>query len=109
MSDKKEDDGMGEQQTASASSVGAKLPVLLEVVFDLSKLIMVVVCLAVAGISYISGATWLDIALRTGVAMAIVGILLIVIARAVVSASINATNTMLEQAVKPGTTIDQQG
>lgn len=86
-----------------------RLPVLLELVFDLSKLVLLVVTAAVAVISYLSGASWLDIALRTGVAMVVVGIILYVIARMIVGASIDATNHMLQEAANAESTFERQG
>ena len=96
-------------ETVSNAHEKGRLPILLELTFDISKLILVVVSLAVAGISYLSGATWLDIALRTGVAMVVVGFILYVITRLIVGASIDATNHMLQEASKAESTMERQG
>lgn len=79
-----------------------KLPVLLEFVFNLSNLIMVMVSLLVAGISYISGVSLLNIALRTGITLIVVGFLLTTITRKIIEMSIEVTNNMLEEAPNSG-------
>jgi len=98
-----------EEADASASPEKGRLPVLLDLVFDLSNLLIVAVPLIVAGISYVSGASWLDIILRTGISLIVVSVFSIIIIRKIVDTSIEVTNQMLEKASETGTTVDQQG
>jgi hypothetical protein len=95
-------------QVVSKPVSTGKLPVLLDIIFDLSNLIMVVIAMTVAIISYISGATFVDIAIRTGVTLITVGFLLYVIAKKIVNASIEVTTQMVEEATTTST-IDEQG
>ncbi len=95
-------------QVVSKPVSTGKLPVLLDIIFDLSNLIMVVIAMTVAIVSYISGATFVDIAIRTGVTLITVGFLLYVIAKKIVSASIEVTSQMVEEATTTST-IDEQG
>jgi hypothetical protein len=95
-------------QVVSKPVSTGKLPVLLDIIFDLSNLIMVVIAMTVAIISYISGATFVDIAIRTGVTLITVGFLLYVIAKKIVNASIEVTTQMVEEATTTST-INEQG
>lgn len=97
------------KKESSKSLKNVKLPALLEFVFTLSNLILVIAALAVAVVSYISGASVLDIALRTGVTLIVVGVLMYVIARKVANASLDVTNKMLEDAVDTQPIVDKQG
>jgi len=103
------DANQDEENSSSESTQEGRLPVLLDLIFDLSNLIIIVVPLAVAGISFVSGASTLDIALRAGVSLVVVGIFLIIVTRKIVDMSIEVTNRMLERAAQSGTNIDQQG
>jgi protein-S-isoprenylcysteine O-methyltransferase Ste14 len=69
---------------------------------------MIVIAMTVAIVSYISGATFVDIAIRTGVTLIIVGFLLYVIAKKIVNASIEVTSQMVEEATTVST-VDKQG
>lgn len=60
---------------------GGYLPVLVELTFTLSAIIIVVVFLTVVGISIYNGASLLDTVIRTGVSLVILGMLLIPLAR----------------------------
>lgn len=54
-----------------------RLPILAEVVLNFSGLFLVLMALMIAGVSYVSGARLMDIALRTGVTILVMGILLV--------------------------------
>jgi hypothetical protein len=107
--DEDNDINQDQEEKDGNSKSEEKLPVLLDVIFDLSNLIIVFVPLAVAGISFVSGASVLDIALRAGVSLIIVAIFLIIVTRKIVDMSIDVTNRMLERATNTGTNVDQQG
>jgi hypothetical protein len=110
MADKQEATPISQRrvQVVSKPISTGKLPVLLDIIFDLSNLIMIVIAMTVAIVSYISGATFVDIAIRTGVTLITVGFLLYVITKKIVSASIEVTSQMVEEATTTPT-IDEQG
>lgn len=96
-------------QVVSKPIANTNPPVLFDFVFDLSNLIMIVIAIAVAVISYVAGASFLDIAIRTGVTLIVVGIFLYAIARKIVSASIEVTSQMVEEATSVNPSTDEQG
>ena len=97
-----------EKDVSSESKEKGRLPVLLDLIFDLSNLIIILVPLTVAGISFVSGASLMDVAIRAGVSLAVVSIFLIIVTRKIVDMSIDVTNRMLERATQTGSNIDQQ-
>ncbi len=111
MAKKKNNEAEMEQTPAlsTETSVEGKLPVFLEIVFDISNLIMVMVPSVVAVMSYVSGADWTNIVLRTAVTILVTGLMCSGITRSIVSRSVEVTNQMLEAAAQTGTTVDQQG
>ena len=60
---------------------GGYLPVLVELTFTVSAIIVVVVFLSIVGISIYNGASLLDMVIRTSVSLLILGVLLIQLAR----------------------------
>jgi hypothetical protein len=75
-----------------------KLPVFLELVFDISGFLMLMVPVAVGMMSYLAGVDWLNIVLRTAIAIFVTGILCCAITRQIVAQSVDITNQMLEEA-----------
>jgi uncharacterized protein YqhQ len=101
MSDIDDDELLEDEQEETSEKKGDKkeqLPVLLDLVFNLSNFLIIVVAVIVAFLSYIAGASLLSIALRTAVAIIAVGFLSTAIARKVASISVDVTNDMLENA-----------
>ena len=60
---------------------GGYLPVLVELTFTLSAILIVVVFLTVVGISIYNGASLLDTVIRTGVSLLVLGMLIIPLVR----------------------------
>ncbi len=61
--------------TKTAPPSQGHLPYLNELAFTLARILMVLVAIAVAAVSFFSGGTVIDIALRTGVAVLAVGLI----------------------------------
>jgi len=70
-----------------------ELPFFVEVGFTLPAIFLVLTDLAVAGVSFMSGASWLDIFIRTAVTTVSVGLVLWLL-------SMNWSNGMLEGVVR---------
>jgi len=66
---------------AKKAPEGGYLPVLVELTFTLSAILIVAVFLTVVGISIYNGASLLDTIIRTGASLLILGVLLIPLAR----------------------------
>jgi uncharacterized membrane protein (DUF485 family) len=101
MSDIDDDELIEEEEEETSEKKGGKkeqLPVLLDLIFNLSNFLIILVAVVVAFLSYIAGASVLNIALRTGVAIIVVGFLSTTIARKIAGISIEVTNDMLENA-----------
>ena len=96
------------KQSARKNAENGRLPALLEIVFDTSKILILFIPLIVAAVSYSSGATWPNIVIRTGVTLLAVGILSLSITRRIVNASIEVTNEMLEKAADTESTIERE-
>ena len=64
---------------------GGSLPVLVEFIFTLSAILLVVLFLIIVTTSLLMGAKLLDIILRTGVTLLVIGALLVLISRQIVS------------------------
>lgn len=60
---------------------GGYLPVLVELTFTLSAILIVVVFLTVVGISIYNGASLFDMVIRTGVSLLVLGMLIIPLVR----------------------------
>jgi hypothetical protein len=57
------------------------LPTLVEFVFTVSAIILIILFLTIVGVSLVAGAKFLDIVIRAGVAMSVVGGILMFISR----------------------------
>lgn len=58
------------------SKASGSLPILVEYVFTFSNILLLAVVLIIAALSFISGASLMDILLRSGVALLVMGVLL---------------------------------
>lgn len=96
MSPKKEESGGKEDQKQSGSK-SKRLPILWETVNTFSKIIVLLLGVAVAGISYYSGCGFLMSAIRAGAAMLGVGLILWLIYWMVVRGSINMMGNLLRK------------
>jgi len=74
---------------------GVRLPVLVEFTYTISVLLLLFLGLTVIVISFISGASLLNLVLRTGVAIVVMGALLMLISSQISSGVLNAS--MVEQ------------
>src|SRR6266498_2149181 len=78
------------------------LPVLVELVFRFSGLFLVMITLTVAIVSFVSGASYLQIVFRTGIAILVVGILLVILTSKVSTGVLEVVRTQLAEARKTG-------
>lgn len=67
---------MDEAESKKEGKGHGRLPILLEFVFSISTLLLLCVALIVAGLSYLSGASILDIFLRAVISTVVLGIIL---------------------------------
>jgi hypothetical protein len=84
-------------ESSSAGSSGQKLPILWEVVNTFSKIIVTLLGLAVALVSYYSGSGFLISAIRAAAAMLGVGFILWLIYWKVVKGSIRMMNDLVRK------------
>jgi hypothetical protein len=90
-------------QSATDKSGDAKknerveLPVLVDLVFSFSGFFLLAGPLAVAGVSYISGVQPMQIFIRTGITIFILGILLLVLSSKVSAAALDAAYRQVEE------------
>ena len=77
------------QSPAEAGKGKVVLPVLVEFTITISVIVLIVLFFAVTGISLLTGAKLLDIVLRTGVTLLVIGVLLMLISRQIFTDVLN--------------------
>ena len=80
---------------------GGYLPVLVELTFTLSAILIVVVFLTIVSISIYNGASLLDTVIRTGVSLLVLGMLLIPLARQIAIGVMTPGSAMKESMNEP--------
>jgi hypothetical protein len=80
---------------------GVFLPVLIEFTFTFSAIVLILLFLTVVSICLLTGATLLDIVIRTSVTMLVIGGLLILISRQISSDVLTASLVLEEEQVLP--------
>lgn len=88
----------GEENSSQQPAKKEQLPVMLDLAFNLSRFLVLLIALVVAVASFLAGASFLNIVLRTGIAIVVVGFLVTTITQKIVNVSIDVTNQMLEEA-----------
>jgi len=96
MSPKKDDTSEKKEQKLSGGK-GKRLPILWETVNTLSKIIVTLLGVTVAGISYYSGCGFLMSAIRAGAAMLVVGIILWLIYWMLVKGSLSMMDDLIRK------------
>jgi hypothetical protein len=96
MSPKKENASDKKDQNLSGGK-GKRLPILWETVNTFSKIIVTLLGVAVAGISYYSGCGFLMSAIRAGASMLVVGIILWLIYWLIVKGSLSMMNDLIRK------------
>jgi len=85
------------EKTANPKKNSRPLPIFLETIFSLARAAIIISCLAVAGISFLSGATWLDVFIRTGATLLGLGSIMWLLATVLTSGSIEARQAIAKQ------------
>jgi hypothetical protein len=85
------------------SAVDKNIPDVLRIAFTISRLVVVLVAVIVMGLSYFSGAGYIDILLRTGTAVLLVGFILWFINMRLARGSLDAVLADLEEIQKSTT------
>lgn len=79
------------------SAVDKNIPDVLQITFTISRLIVVLVAVIMVGLSYFSGAGYIDILIRTGAAVLLVGFILWFINMRLARGSLDAVLADLEE------------
>lgn len=95
-----------EESSSQQSAKKEQLPLMLDLAFNLSSFLVFLVALIVAVASFLAGASFLNIILRTGIAIIVVGFLVTTITQKIVNISIDVTNQMLEEASETQSALD---
>ncbi len=76
-----------------------QLPVFLELVYSFALIFTILIALMVAGMSYLSGATWLDVFIRTAITILSTGLLLWVLSLTVSNGALKTVKVLQQEAL----------